>query len=107
MKSFLVGLCLLIPVVAFALDITFTWTPNVDEGLAGYKLYCSGNSTKPFTFMKSTTTTSITVSLPIETVKQYCAVTAYNDYNLESDYSNTVILYKLTKPVKPVGFIRN
>lgn len=100
----LLALLLFVPTIASAASISFTWDANTEPNLSGYKLYCSPTNVQPFTLVSSTITNSITSNINVESSIQYCAVTAYNDYNLESVYSNVVTLQKMVVPAAPVTF---
>ena len=90
---------------AIPTSVVFQWDPNTETDIVGYKLYCSTSSVQPFTLIGSTNLTSLTVTIDLST-PQYCAVTAYNSYGLESDYSNVVIAPAYIKPMSPKNFKR-
>ena len=94
MKILLVILFLLISIQAQASAITFIWDANTEPDLVGYKLYCSRNSSPPFTYTSSTNLTTIDTVQDLTTGGIYCAVTAYNTAGLESSYSNIVYVDK-------------
>lgn len=77
-------------------------TPLTD--LMGYKIYC-GNTTGNYTIIRdvSNVTQYLLTNLFTAGGVYYCAVTAYDSFGNESDYSNEVNFnYKLTKPKSPI-----
>lgn len=79
--------------------VTFLWDANTEEDLAGYKLYCSTDAVN-YSLIGATNETTITVTLGLSK-GAYCAVTAYNNYGLESAYSNIVRIYPMVTPGSP------
>jgi len=96
----LLFIALLFPTVAFAnIDITFTWDANTESELAGYKLYRSTVSGEysdpiaviPLSDLPDPDNPVFTLS-GMPTGDYYWALTAYDNEDNESDYSNEVIL---------------
>src|SRR3954465_12172061 len=81
-------------------QVRLRWDPSPGPDVIGYKLY---RGTAPNTFTSSirfsATTTNTLVTNLVEGAFYYFAVTAVDNYELESDYSNQVIyLAPLTTP---------
>lgn len=100
----IMALVLLVAGPALAADVTLTWDPNTETGLAGYRLYQKADSAvPPFTkvqeIQKGTTTASVTGLDPAHSYS--FAVTAYNSAGLESAYSNIVTIP--AAPIAPAG----
>ena len=73
-----------------ATSITLAWDPNTEPDLAGYKLYY-GTASHAYEFSIDVgNQTTYTISGFLEGVDYKFAVTAYNLYGLESDFSNKV-----------------
>jgi hypothetical protein len=104
-KLFLL-LLLLVPTAALAASVTFTWDANSEANIVNYKLYCATVTTPPYTWVATTNTVTITAPLDVSILSNYCAVTAVNDWGLESDYSNTVRVFPNVKPATPKNFRR-
>jgi len=89
---------LLMAVCALAYDVTLTWEPNTDPGLAGYILYLRENEPESnFHQVDYYSLDEIDPNNPqgavneLESGKTYFfAVTAINNDGLESDFSNQV-----------------
>ncbi len=75
---------------AWAASLDLQWDPNTEPELAGYKIYW-GTSSGNYTFSKDVgKSTTCTISELDEGKTYYFAATAYDDQNIESDYSNQV-----------------
>jgi hypothetical protein len=92
-------LCLLsISSTLYAADLTFTWTPNTDDKLAGYKIHY-GSESRTYNVvidvgLPATVDGKVTYTvtdLP-DGVTKYFAATAYDADNFESDYSNELVV---------------
>jgi len=71
-----------------AADITLAWDTNAESDVAGYKVYY-GTGSEKYTHSKDVgNVTQVTLKLPKK--KQYIALTAYDIYGNESDFSNIV-----------------
>jgi hypothetical protein len=103
---------LLVPVLSYASDASFTWTANA-EPVTGYKLYykIGTDSTPPYDGTGITegaspidigkvTTTTVTGLSPNETY-QFTLV-AYNDAG-DSDYSTPVLVEAIPIPVPTIN----
>ena len=109
MKKLIVLAALLLSVVsaqATSYSIGFIWDVSNDPSVTGYNFYCSPTNVQPFTNVGSTNTNTFTISLDLTNSNQYCAVTAYNEYGLESVYSNIVTINKAVKPLPPTNYKR-
>ena len=98
----------MVPFQAMALDVTLQWDPNTQPDLAGYKIYYDTDSGDPYEGTGATEGGSpidmpldqdenpdpdiveFTVSYLEDGITYYLAVTAYDDQDRESDYSNEV-----------------
>jgi hypothetical protein len=110
------GICfavfVLLTVHADARDVTFSWIPNSESALAGYKIYYGDKSftaTTPYTEVIDCKLPEIkdgrvyyTVTGIPDDKTMYFAATAYDLNGQESLYSDEITLSAL--PVKPVGF---
>ena len=76
-----------IPVSAYAANITLAWDANQESDLKGYILYYGTSSRSYTNNIDVGNKTQHTVSDLQSGVTYYFAVTAYNNANLESDYS--------------------
>ena len=98
--AFMIGLSMCATTAAFAVDASFSWVPNQESDLAGYRIYW--DSTAPVDGQWSPSNT-VDVGLPdiadgrvpytindVPDTKIYYAATAYDSNNNESDYSNIV-----------------
>lgn len=93
---------------AFAENITFSWLPNSDKDLAGYKIYW-GNKEGNYSNSQDVGLPPVSqdgrVYYTLQNVSgdtQYFCATAYDTEGNESDYSN-VVKYN-PKPNSPADF---
>ena len=110
MKKFIIAALLLSSVTsvhAATTSVSFTWDAPTETNVVSYKLYCLTSATPPFTLVGASNSIGITVNLDATTLSNYCAVTAVNDWGLESDYSNVVRLYPNVKPAPLKGLRKN
>ncbi len=88
---------------AYADIIKFSWEPNTEETLAGYNVYCgatSRNYTEAYDAgLPDTIDGRVNYEIDIARGTWYCAATAYDVYNEESDYSNEAISQTIDNPV--------
>jgi hypothetical protein len=87
---FLACLFLLVP-CAQAGEVTLSWDPNAEIDIAGYKIYVGLESRRYDAVIDAGNNTSCVVSGLEQGRTYYFAATAYNDKNLESDFSNEVM----------------
>jgi len=82
--------CLVTP--CHAMDITLAWDANTEPNLAGYKVYydTDGSGAPYSNEIDVGDVTEFTLSNLPDGEVHFFAVTAYNDENLESGYSNEV-----------------
>jgi hypothetical protein len=94
LTAFLITLAMLIfSIQSFAAQITFTWNPNSESNLAGYKIY-RGLSSGNYSWnvdVENVTLYTIT-GLEVD-VTYYFAATAYNTGGLESGFSTNEVVY--------------
>ncbi|MGB9700611.1 MAG: InlB B-repeat-containing protein [Thermodesulfobacteriota bacterium] len=76
--------------IASAAQIKIAWDPNTESDLAGYKVYYGTSSGNYGTPINVGNVTTYTISDLTAGQTYYIAVTAYDTYNNESDYSNEV-----------------
>jgi hypothetical protein len=90
--TFIAGtLAALAPSSVFAASsVTLAWDPSTGTNIAGYKLYYGASSRTYTNTLTVGTATSATISNLISGATYYCAATAYDTSNLESDFSNEV-----------------
>jgi hypothetical protein len=90
MKRLIFLLFLLIPSLAFGVDVTLEWDANTEPDVVGYRLYKSmkqGNVTTAWELVGHTSETTYTIiGLPNKT--HFFYVTAYTLDNEESQASN-------------------
>ncbi len=77
------------PFVSVA-QVRLAWDPNIDSDLMGYKVYYGTGSRSYGPPIDVRNATTFTVLGLTKGVTYYFAVTAYDSYNNESDYSNEV-----------------
>lgn len=92
--AFILFICLFTQSLANAADLSFTWTPNSEAGLAGYKIYY-GSASREYTgfvdvHIPPTTDGKVLATVPIPWGNKFFAATAYDLSGQESDYSNEV-----------------
>jgi hypothetical protein len=76
---------------AFPAEVTLAWDPNLELDVAGYKMYYGyASGDYPVAIDVGTQTTYILSDLP-DGETYYLAVTAYDIYGNESDFSNEVV----------------
>jgi hypothetical protein len=71
--------------------VTLEWDPNSEPDISGYRLYY-GHSIRTYPYfidVGNHTTYTLTGLSPTKTY--YIAVTAYNTYDAESDFSNEIV----------------
>ncbi len=94
---------------AYSADVILAWNPNTEPELAGYKLYY-GNATRAYSSgvnadIADLNNPSTTFSGIEEGKTYYFAVTAYDSYGNESDYSNEVVCATVTSSAGTNGSI--
>lgn len=96
--TILLACLLLIPSIAFAAsNVTFGWDANSESDLAGYKLYQSASAGGPYTEVADISQASLAdPQNPEYTLANvtdgvyFWVITAYDDADNESGYSNEV-----------------
>src|SRR5437588_11967925 len=83
---------------AHAASVTLVWNPSPGTNVAGYNVYYGVASRTYTNKVNVGNATNATVSGLIEGTTYYFAVTAYDTYGLESDYSNEM---SYTVPITP------
>lgn len=88
--------CMAFPV--HAADARFSWTPNTESDLAGYKIYC-GTAPRSYQFVIDQGAGTVVADKVIGSVPNltagttyYCAATAYDSDGFESDFSTEISL---------------
>ena len=76
--------------VAFAAQITLAWDPNIESGLAGYKIHFGTSSHNYSRTVDAGKVTTYTLTDLVKGQTYFIAVTAYDTSNNESGYSNEV-----------------
>ncbi len=88
---------------AYADTVKFSWEPNTESTLAGYNVYCgatSRNYTESYdAYLPDTIDGRVNYEIEIASGTWYCAATAYDIYNEESDYSNEAISQSIGNPI--------
>ncbi len=75
----------------YSAQVTLEWNPNTEPDFAGHKIY-SGTSSRNYDSVNDVgDLTSYTIQNLVEGQTYYIAVTAYNTFNTESDYSAEVV----------------
>ncbi len=89
---FILALILFISITnAYSAQVTLEWDPNTEPDFAGHKIY-SGPSSRNYDSVNDVgNQTSYTIQNLVEGQTYYIAVTAYNTFNTESDYSAEVV----------------
>ena len=91
-------LCFFLLPTAFAATVTIAWDKNSETDVIGYNFHY-GTFSKNYKYTVDVkNNTSCTISGLVEGTQYYFAVTAYNDKNLESDYSEELVY---TIPIIP------
>ena len=80
-------LLILLPAVVHSADVTLAWDANSESDLAGYILYYGTSSGNYTSNIDVGNITQYTIAGLQDGETYYFAVTAYNDADLESDYS--------------------
>ncbi len=106
--SLVVSILLIATTNVYSSQATLIWTPNTESDLAGYKIH-SGPSGRNYDNITNVgDQTSYTVQDLVEGQTYYFALTAYDSFNNESDYSTelvyTVPILDLTAPSTPTSF---
>jgi hypothetical protein len=98
MKNLLLCLLfLLLPLLRVGADtVTLSWSASTDSSVVGYRVYCGSASRDYDTIIDVGNVVSVILILPGYSEDFYIAATAYNNLDMESDYSAEV-LYR-TKP---------
>ncbi len=89
---------------AWAGTITFTWDPNTENDLAGYRLHIGTLSGQYSETIDKKNVPEISLSNVPENVKRLYALTAYDTAGGESGYSNEVGYTLDPPPAIPKGF---
>lgn len=82
-------LFLSLAVPSFSKDVVLAWDPNTEEDLEGYRLYWGTASGVYDSFVNVGNVTTYTLNLSEGTL-YYIALTAYDEAQNESGYSNEV-----------------
>lgn len=102
MKKILSLLLILIGIKIHAQTLTLIWDENKDPFISGYKLYLGSVPNKYYRIynIKDPHTTNITIEFKqlIRGATNYFALSAYNNFNLESEKSDELSLYIYNKP---------
>ena len=117
MKKFIVLLLFAVSFMScspvWAAEARFSWSPNAETSLAGYKIYY-GTASKKYTLdvdqkMGTMVDGHVEGSVGNLTVgtTYYFAATAYDVYGYESDYSTEVKWVAHDRIVKPINFYVN
>ncbi len=86
-------------------SVNLAWDPNLEQNLAGYRVYF-GTGSDNYTQTMEVETPSATVPDLTEGVVYYFAVTAYNTEGVESGYSNEVsYAVPSPSPAQPEGLL--
>ena len=96
------SLILMVPSIVVADILKFSWEPNIEPALAGYKIYC-GASTLVYTevydvFSPDLVAGRVQAEIDIARGNWFCAATAYDTYGEESDFSNEAESRTIGKP---------
>src|SRR5437763_16901195 len=83
---------------ASAASVTLVWNASPGTNVAGYNVYYGVSSRTYTNKVNVGNATNATISGLIEGTTYYFAVTAYDTYGLERDYSNDVCY---TVPINP------
>ena len=84
----------------YAAQVTLEWNPVSHQDLVGYKVYQGNSSLNYDSPIDVGNWTSCTIGDLLEGETYYFAVTAYDKYGNESDYSNEVSYSPLNSPPK-------
>ena len=104
-RTALVSILVCVSIFFFSLtgytaQVTLQWEPVIHPDLVGYKIY-QGNSSQNYDFpIEIGNWTSCTIGELLEGETYYFAVTAYDNYGNESDYSNEVSYSPSNSPPK-------
>src|SRR6266481_7779941 len=79
-----------VPLSAFAASVTLVWNPSPGTNVAGYNVYYGVASRTYTNKVNVGNVTNATISGLIVGTTYYFAVTAYDTYGLESDYSTEI-----------------
>ena len=77
----------------FFVDINLYWDSNIENNLAGYKIYY-GTSSKQYTIIKDIkdkTARVVTITGLLPKITYYFTITAYDTNNSESMYANEIV----------------
>jgi len=100
-------LVLLAACPALAAELKFSWLPNTEKDLAGYRIYYGSASRKYAGFvdmgMPAVVAGKIVVKAEIPYGNGFFAATAYNAAGFESDFSNEAT--GNIPPLAPGGFV--
>jgi hypothetical protein len=88
--SFVFLIFILLNSYAYSAQVTLRWDPVTHPDLAGYKIYYGNSIRNYYDTTDVGNQTSWTITGLIDTEPYYFAVTAYDIYANESDYSNEV-----------------
>ena len=91
----------------YSAQVTLAWNPNTEGDLAGYKIYYGSSSMNYDKNIDVGNQTSHTLSDLVEGETNYIALTAYDTFNNESDFSAEVVynvpVLDLTAPSTPTS----
>ena len=73
-----------------ASTVTLAWDPSTGTNIAGYKIYYGASSRSYTNTLEVGDATTATISNLVTGATYYFVATAYDSYNLESDFSNEV-----------------
>ena len=110
----LVALCVLLLVVlgvaqwVLAAEVQLAWDPNTEEDLAGYRLYHRAEGEQYGTYTHEIAAPDSTVTLSYPDGRHYWRLTAFDQANNESGFSNEINAYvsapaDVTPPAVPGG----
>lgn len=111
-KTLCIIILLLAATTTLAADATFSWLPNSEPDLKGYKIHC-GASTRAYTISADVGKPATQAGRVIggvsglaESTTYYCAASAYDNAGNQSGYSNEVTVAIGDLPPSPPGGLK-